>query len=338
MKPRTKAYGILLKLLLIAVLQFISPPTVFSFNDTGPEAQRASDELNGDGMSGFFINKYGDNVFRPNGYVTREDLVLLLNEYHTVTKNLIEQNRILSDRLSDYAKQDDIEKLKKGSTASESRIERINMGMIQLNTRLEDLAKAYAEMKILIDELEEKTEYQVPAVSRREDSERLWIDDFDTGKLPNLLGGNFGSWEKSPDDNTQFCHVKYTDSEKLGKDGYSIRISYDVDSPNPAYNGIWMKLQNANFAPYRALCISVKGDGRTGYTNRFKLELKNRAKKVAAVMIDNISDKWQEIEIPFTNMRGIMDYSNMSELVIIFEDAAANSKRGILYIDNIYCK
>jgi len=45
-----------------------------------------------------FIYQYGQDLFRPDGYVTRENLMLVLKEYHILTKRLLSQNRqILSN-------------------------------------------------------------------------------------------------------------------------------------------------------------------------------------------------------------------------------------------------
>src|SRR3989338_6354852 len=72
----------------------------------------------------------------------------------------------------------------------------------------------------------------------------LLVDDFDRGEKPNALGGDFGSWDKDPSDPTQRCVIAFDKANAFGNAGYSLRLDYDVDSPNPAYNGFWMKLQN----------------------------------------------------------------------------------------------
>ena len=72
----------------------------------------------------------------------------------------------------------------------------------------------------------------------------LVIADFDTGDKPNNIGGDFGGWDKDPNDESQGCQMSFdTDDSQGDSSGYSIRLDYDVDSPNPAYNGFWMKLK-----------------------------------------------------------------------------------------------
>ena len=73
----------------------------------------------------------------------------------------------------------------------------------------------------------------------------LLIDDFNAGAAVNRLGGQQGDWQADPNDETQGNECLYTPSDNfIGAQGKSLRVTYDVDSPNPAYNGFWMKLNN----------------------------------------------------------------------------------------------
>src|SRR5512140_2383796 len=92
-------------------------------------------------------------------------------------------------------------------------------------------------------------------------AEELVIADFDTGDKPNNIGGDFGGWDKDPNDESQGCQMSFdTDDSQGDPAGYSIRLDYDVDSPNPAYNGFWMKLNGEDATPYNTLNFYVKGD------------------------------------------------------------------------------
>ena len=61
--------------------------------------------------------------------------------------------------------------------------------------------------------------------------------------------------------------------------GYSIRLDYDVDSPNPAYNGFWMKLGNLDASAYNTLNFYIRGIADTAFTKRVKIELKDSTLK-----------------------------------------------------------
>ncbi len=173
----------------------------------------------------------------------------------------------------------------------------------------------------------------VAAIANAE--ERLVIADFDSGTKPNNIGGDFGAWDKDPADFTQICVESFSATERHGDTGFSMKLDYDVDSPNPAYNGFWMKLNNADFTKYKKLTFWAKGDTAKGYTKVVKLEFKNTRGEVGKYYISDIGDTWKEITVPFLRIAGITDFSDMTELILVFEDRIATKKEGSIYLDDI---
>ena len=164
----------------------------------------------------------------------------------------------------------------------------------------------------------------------------LVIADFDTGDKPNNIGGDFGAWDKDPNDDTQGTVMSFaTDDAKGDPSGYSIRLDYDVDSPNPAYNGFWMKLNGDDATAYNTLNFFIKGDAAAGYTKRIKIELKDMSNKPSVYMVSGITDQWQKISIPFEKFRRIENWSALNEFVVVFDDINSNPKKGTIYIDDI---
>jgi hypothetical protein len=167
------------------------------------------------------------------------------------------------------------------------------------------------------------------------DSSQLVIADFNKGEKPNNLNGDYGAWNKDPGDATQGCDIAYEKDDALGsEDGSALQINYDVESPNPAYNGIWMKLNGQNASAYNTLTFYVRGEGWNNFTKRIKLELKD-ASETSPYMIAGITDKWRKIEVPFKQFRKIKDWSSLSELVIVFDDINSSPKQGTVLIDQI---
>ena len=163
----------------------------------------------------------------------------------------------------------------------------------------------------------------------------LLIDDFDKGEKPNALGGDFGSWDKDPSDPTQKCTIAFDKENAFGGVGYSLRLNYDVDSPNPAYNGFWMKLQGTNISTYKKLSLYVKGDAGRGYTPQIKLELKNTKGEVGRYLLKGLTDQWQQVSIPLKDFVGLSDWSSMTEFVVVFDDITSTKKVGTIYLDEI---
>ena len=166
-------------------------------------------------------------------------------------------------------------------------------------------------------------------------ADELVVANFDSGEKPNNLGGNFGAWNKDPSDPTQWCKEGFDNVTRHGDTGFAMKLDYSVLSPNPAYNGFWMTLPNLDAAKYDALNLWVKGDSKAGYTTVFKIELKNAGKQVGRYYVSNVSDQWQEVSIPLSEFKGLIDMSSLTEFVIVFEDRMASNKKGVLYIDDI---
>ncbi len=162
----------------------------------------------------------------------------------------------------------------------------------------------------------------------------LLVDDFDRGTKPNALGGDFGSWDKDPSDPTQKCTIAFDKANAFGGVGYSLKLDYDVDSPNPAYNGFWMKLQGTDLSTYKKLAFYIKGDTGRGFTKDVKIELKN-GKEVGRYLLKGVTDQWQQVSIPLKDFVGLTEWKGMTEFVVVFDDLTSNPKVGTLYLDEI---
>lgn len=174
-----------------------------------------------------------------------------------------------------------------------------------------------------------------PAAEAPKPSETLVLADFNSGEKPNNVGGNFGAWNKDPSDPTQWCKEVFDNVVRHGESGFSMKLDYSVDSPNPAYNGFWMMLPNLDASKYDTANLWVKGDPQAGYTTVFKIEIKNANKQVGRYYVSNVSDQWQQVSIPLSEFKGLIDKTNLTEFVIVFEDRMATKKKGTIYIDDI---
>ena len=204
----------------------------------------------------------------------------------------------------------------------------------------EEVAQTQEAPKAVTESVTDKSQAsaiaaQAPKTAASKYSEETVVANFDSGEKPNNLGGNFGAWNKDPSDSTQWCKEGFDNVTRHGDTGFSMKLDYSVDSPNPAYNGFWMTLPNFDATKYDALNLWVKGDSKAGYTTVFKIELKNANKQVGRYYISNVGDQWQEISIPLSDLKGLIDRSSLTEFVVVFEDRMASNKKGVLYIDDI---
>jgi len=166
-------------------------------------------------------------------------------------------------------------------------------------------------------------------------AEELVIADFDSGSKPCNIGGDFGAWDRDPADFSQGCSDIFDSVVKAGKKGFSMKLDYDVDSTNPAYNGFWLKLNGLDASAYKNVSFDVKGDPEVGYTTVFKVELKNDSGEVGKFYVTGVDDAWQTVSIPIRNFAGIVSLKGLTEFIVVFEDRMATNKDGIIYIDNL---
>ena len=162
----------------------------------------------------------------------------------------------------------------------------------------------------------------------------LLIADFNRGGWKTNLGDPFGGWDHDPEDPTQFCRPRLVEEPRVGNEGYSLKLAYDVDSPNPAYNGFWMKLPEVPLRGYRVLSFAIKGDPDAGFTTRIKVELKDR-RRVASYVLEGITASWTRMRIPLTAFRSIEKIRTATEFVIVFDDQTVTEPVGAIYLDEV---
>ncbi|HEX3423656.1 MAG TPA: carbohydrate binding domain-containing protein [Sphingomicrobium sp.] len=166
----------------------------------------------------------------------------------------------------------------------------------------------------------------------------LMVADFNSGTKPNNLGGDFGAWIKDPNDPMQGCIESFDRANRFGSSGFALRLIYSVDSKNPAFGGLWMRLQNLDASKFDSLAFRVKGDPRMGFTTIFKVELKDSMDQSSHFYVHGVTDQWQDLVIPLKDFEGIANLRSLKEFVIVFEDTSATSKKGVIYIDDVRFK
>ncbi|MFH1259119.1 MAG: hypothetical protein ABII74_04805 [Elusimicrobiota bacterium] len=167
-------------------------------------------------------------------------------------------------------------------------------------------------------------------------AEILIVDDFNNGPAgTNNLGGERGVWVDKPEAMDSDCVVSFDRKDKVGRQGYSLQLSYTVDSLRPSANGYWTKLNGLDARGYRWLVLSVKGNPKTKFTTQLKIELKNQD-QIGVYEIKEITRRWKKIIIPLNQFAGITRFDNLTELTIDFEKNFVTSLKGELNIDNIY--
>lgn len=167
------------------------------------------------------------------------------------------------------------------------------------------------------------------------------VADFDRGEPPNNIGGDYGTWNHDASDPTQGCYFfAEPDDFRNPQEGYCVRLDYDVQSKNAAFNGFWMKLKDADVSEYDTLTFWVKGTKDGKFTSRFKLELKDGEGHRVIYPIEGVTSEWQEMKI---DLKGIpsaanVNWKKMAEFVLVFDDLLATYKEGTVFVDHVVFK
>ncbi len=192
-----------------------------------------------------------------------------------------------------------------------------------------------ADTKEVKKEVGKKAMVANKATKGAQGSSSIFLDDFDTGEKPNKMGGDSGTWNKDAEDLTQGCVMSFDGITRYGEKGFSLKLDYDVDSPNAAYCGYWSKLEGKNLSKCKSLVFYAKGDDTEGYTTKFTIELKG-AKQSSKYTVTGLNNSWKIFRIPLSEFKEIKDWASMKEFVITFDDITVTNKQGGIYIDEIY--
>lgn len=169
----------------------------------------------------------------------------------------------------------------------------------------------------------------------------LMIAGFESGDQSDI-GTTIGTWTSNTLDTSQGTTMEiiplYGVMGRETQETHVIKITYDVATTGPAFNGVYIKLNGMDLTPYKEISMLIKGDPDKGFTTKFKVELKNTRGQRATCVLDGINDSWQQIYIPleeFKTAGSMKDLSSMSEMDITFDDMTVDSKEGVLYIDEV---
>lgn len=170
----------------------------------------------------------------------------------------------------------------------------------------------------------------------------LLICDFDKdGVTEREFTCPVGSWISDPTDPTIKFLEAYDPIYRWGDKGYCLKLWYDIDSPNPAYGGLWVQFKPSatqttlDLSPYRFLTIMVRASSSSvGATSRIKLEMKNEH-EVASTELVGITPRWQKFEIPLARFSKITDWTRMKEMTVVIDGDIADKREGLLYFDEI---
>ena len=161
--------------------------------------------------------------------------------------------------------------------------------------------------------------------------------NFDDKAPVNNIGGSYGAFDLNPYDRQAYCRISLKKDNDLHKKGYYLKATYDVESDQPAFNGLWTKLNGLNLSQFEGISLKIKGDKEKGFSDFFKIELKDKENKLQAD-IEEITSQWKTFVIPFHEFEGDLEqfnFADLNEFTMVFEDWRLKTKSGRFFIDDI---
>lgn len=163
------------------------------------------------------------------------------------------------------------------------------------------------------------------------------LDDFESRRWVNKLGGGAGAWEKFPLDTAEYCHATFADEPWNGAPNTVLRLQYSASDYD--YNGYFSKLNGLDLRPYQGITFWIRG-GREFRPQSVKVQVKTIF-RTANCYVTGITDQWKKVYVPFSKFENFGDHNEWkrcSELVIVFEGQKVKSPGGVAYFDDIAFK
>lgn len=169
----------------------------------------------------------------------------------------------------------------------------------------------------------------------------LILDDFDDETSENNMNGRSGVLIQNPNDKTQMCYTGFDSFYRVGDTGRSLKLTYDVDSPNDCYVGYWTRLPWIDLTLHDRFTIYIKGSKeKEGFTRQLRLELKSLT-ETGQFLVTGITDEWKRYTIPINAFKdsygkSMTTLNEITEFIVMFERGWMTDKEGVIYIDNLY--
>jgi len=138
-------------------------------------------------------------------------------------------------------------------------------------------------------------------------------------------------WGKS----TSGCILSFDSNRMQDKEGFSLKLDYDLNPPNNSLNGCRIKFEEKITDIFDGIVFYVKGDEKAGFPTEFDIAFKSK-KESGTYPVTGVSGSWKLVPILFSEVKGISEWSEVNELDIIFDSRIVTNLKGAIYIDDIF--
>ena len=112
----------------------------------------------------------------------------------------------------------------------------------------------------------------------------------------------------------------------------AVKINFNFD---PAKKEIYsLNLKGLDLARFKGLAFSVKKENFNDAVS-LRVEFNSAFKEKSGTYFRDLSSRWQDYRINFSEFKDISDWSNMANLSFIVEEWNTRAKKGVVYVDNV---
>jgi len=134
---------------------------------------------------------------------------------------------------------------------------------------------------------------------------------------------------------SQGCVLSFDSNREHGKEGFSLKLDYNLNSPNNNLNGYRIRFGEKITNIFDGIVFYVKGDKNAGFTTKFKIIFKSM-KESGTYPVTGVTSSWKLVPILFSEVEGISDWSRVNELDIFFDSQTATKLEGAICVDDIF--
>jgi DNA gyrase inhibitor GyrI len=134
---------------------------------------------------------------------------------------------------------------------------------------------------------------------------------------------------------SQGCVLSFDSNREEDKEGFSLKLDYNLNPPNNNLNGYRIKFGEKITDIFDGIVFYVKGDMNAGFTTEFNVIFKS-IKESGTYPVTGVTNAWKIVPILFSEVEGISDWSKVSELDILFDSQIVTKPKGTIYINDIF--
>jgi len=134
---------------------------------------------------------------------------------------------------------------------------------------------------------------------------------------------------------SQGCVLSFDSNREEDKEGFSLKLNYNLNPPNNNLNGCRIKFGEKITDIFDGIVFYAKRDKNAGFTTKFNVVFKSN-KESGTYPVTGVTNAWKIVPILFSEVEGISDWSRVTELDILFDSQIATNLQGAIYIDDIF--